>query len=80
MGASPGFTGTARAQVQLRQTLAVCQAHVLLSPEVLVGAAHEKFDAAGRLTDTATRTHLASLLRALAELVRRMHRGEVEAA
>lgn len=77
MGASPGFTGTARAQIQLRQTLSFNQTHTLANPEVLVGAAHEKFDAEGRLTDQSTRDYIRRLLDALAGLTRRLQRAEV---
>ena len=62
MGASPGLTGTVRSQVQLRQVFASTNTHVLLSPEVLVAHAHEKFDAHGQLTDTKTRELLRALL------------------
>jgi len=59
MGASPGMTGTARAQGHLRQSLVFTNTPTLLQPEVLVARAHEKFDASGRLTDDATRKFLA---------------------
>jgi chromate reductase len=62
MGASPGQIGTARAQLHLRQLLGHLRARVLPPPEVLVAAAHEKFDAKLRLTDTRTRDVLADLL------------------
>jgi chromate reductase, NAD(P)H dehydrogenase (quinone) len=65
-GASPGITGTARAQSQLRQSFVFTNTPVLLQPEVLVGRAHEKFDSDGRLTDTATRKYLAQFLEAFA--------------
>lgn len=72
LGASPGFTGTARAQEQLRQILAFSLSRVVLRPEVLVGGAGEKFDASGRLVDVPTRQFVGKLLSALAELVRVM--------
>src|SRR5687768_880218 len=65
-GASPGITGTARAQSQLRQSFVFTNTPVLLQPEVLVGRAHEKFDSDGRLTDTATRKYLVQFLEAFA--------------
>lgn len=76
MGASPGFVGTARAQTQLREALTFSRAWAVLEPEVLVGRAREKFDAAGRLTDEQTRTFVAKLLeelRALAVMLRGAH-------
>ncbi len=65
MGASPGMTGTARAQPQLRQAFVFTETYALLKPEVLVARAHEKFDAAGRLTDEETRKWVRALLEAL---------------
>src|SRR5215510_11086448 len=58
MGASPGVTGTARGQSQLRQAFVFTNTYALLQPELLVARAHEKFDADGRLVDQATRDHL----------------------
>ncbi|HEX8693941.1 MAG TPA: NADPH-dependent FMN reductase [Longimicrobium sp.] len=66
-GASPGQTGTARAQSQLRQAFVFTNSPALPQPEVLVFRAHEKFDAEGRLTDEATRTWVRRLLEALAD-------------
>lgn len=54
LGASPSALGTARAQYHLRQILVYFDAHVLNKPEVMVSAAHTKFDAQGNLTDEAT--------------------------
>src|SRR5438067_8071217 len=45
MGATPGGTGTARAQLALRQSFVFTETYVLLRPEVLVARAHEKIDA-----------------------------------
>ncbi|HXB55823.1 MAG TPA: NAD(P)H-dependent oxidoreductase [Vicinamibacteria bacterium] len=70
MGASPGFTGTARAQTQLRQALTYTQNYAVLQPEVLVGRAHEKFDAEGHLTDARTREFVRKLLEGLWALAR----------
>jgi chromate reductase len=62
IGASPGRTGSARGQAQLRQAFDVTNTYAMLQPEVLVARAHEKFDADGRLTDEATRTFLRQFL------------------
>ena len=43
----------------------------MAQPEILVGRAHEKFDADGRLTDAATRDFLAKFLARFAEWVGR---------
>lgn len=70
LGASPGVTGTARAQTQLRGSFVFTQTPALLNPEILVYRAHEKFDAEGRLTDEKTREFVALLLRELADWTR----------
>jgi chromate reductase len=62
MGASPSQIGTARAQLHLRQLLGHLRARVLPPPELLVTAAHEKFDANLRLSHERTREVLADLL------------------
>ncbi|MBS0560229.1 MAG: NAD(P)H-dependent oxidoreductase [Proteobacteria bacterium] len=65
MGASPGMFGTVRSQLHLRQVLVALDGRLLGKPEVMVGAAANKFDAAGRLTDETTRKHVAGLVEAL---------------
>jgi len=74
MGASPGMTGTARGQSQLRQAFVFTNSPCLPQPEVLVARAHEKFDDAGRLTDEKTRTHLGRFLAAFERWIRRFPR------
>jgi len=74
LGASPGMTGTARAQEQVRQTLCATNTCVMAQPEVLVARAHEKFDADGRLTDEATRVWVGKLLEALRDWATRLAR------
>ena len=71
VGASPGITGTARAQSQLRQSFVFTNTPVLLQPEVLVGRVHEKFDSDGRLMDERTRQFLALFLEAFATWIGR---------
>ena len=69
MGASPGMTGTARGQSQLRQAFVFTNTYALLQPEVLVGRAHEKFDADGHLAHEATRDFLAIFLQRFRDLI-----------
>jgi chromate reductase len=71
IGASPGMTGTARAQSQLRQAFVFTNTYALLQPEVLVARAHEKFDANGQLTDDSTRDFLRTFIDRFAELIAR---------
>jgi chromate reductase len=75
MGASPGVTGTARGQSQLRQAFEFTDSYCMPQPEVLVFSALDKFDAAGKLTDERTRGNLAKFLVAFDAWVRRF-RGD----
>ena len=71
IGASPGQTGTARGQSQLRQAFEFTNSYCMPQPELLVFRAHEKFDADGRLTDAATAEYLQRYLAAFGDWVRR---------
>lgn len=62
LGASPGITGTARSQDQLRQSLKSVNTYCMPKPEMLVFRAHEKFNDAGELTDESTRNYLEKYL------------------
>jgi chromate reductase len=72
LGASPGQTGTARSQLQLRQAFVFTGTHAVTKPEVLVARARDKFDADGNLTDEKTREFVVKLLEALVEWTRRL--------
>ncbi len=65
MGASTGTSGTARAQLSLRQVLTSTECYVLPSPQVIIASARDRFDSNGRLTDEPTRERVRSLLDAL---------------
>jgi chromate reductase len=69
MGATPGFTGTARSQEQLRRTLVSNACPMVMEPEVLVGHVAERLDEEGRVADEATLGCIRELLENLAELV-----------
>jgi chromate reductase len=71
IGASPGITGSARGQSQLRQAFEFTNSYCMPQPELLVFKAHEKFDGEGRLTDAATGEYLQRYLAAFGEWVRR---------
>jgi chromate reductase len=71
MGATPGTTGTARGQSQLRQSFVFTDTPAMLQPEVLVGRAHERFDVEGRLTDEKVRNHLVLFLERFAAWIDR---------
>lgn len=70
IGASPGITGTARGQSQLREAFGFTNSYAMPQPELLVFRAHEKFDAEGRLTDEATAKYLRRYLEAFETWIR----------
>jgi chromate reductase len=72
IGASPGMTGSARGQSQLRQAFEFTNSYCMPQPELLVFRAHEKFDAQGQLTDEATGQYLGRYLTAFAAWVARL--------
>ena len=69
LGAAVGVLGTARAQYDLRRVLVCLEALIMNRPEVFVGAANQKFDAAGTLTDDTTREFLGLYMKAVAAWV-----------
>src|SRR3989449_3726124 len=71
MGASPSQVGTARAQLHLRSLLGHVHARTLPPPELLVAAAHERFDRELQLRHEGTRRVLAALLERFAHWIDR---------
>ena len=76
MGASPGMIGTARMQYHLRQCFVFLNARLLSQPEVMIGQANTRFDAAGKLTDETTAALITKLLTELAAWTERLRRGK----
>lgn len=74
MGATPGRTGTARAQLSLRQSLVFTRTPCLVGPEVLVAGAADKFED-GRLTDETTAKFVRDLLERLRSWTLQLRRG-----
>lgn len=72
MGASMGILGTARAQYDLRKILTALGMHLISRPEVMIGAAHTRFDEAGTLTDEDTSKFVAKLVEEMAAWTRRL--------
>jgi chromate reductase len=68
MGASVGIIGTARAQYHLRQCFVFLDMPVVNQPEVMIGHASGKFDAAGNLTDEMSKKLIGQLLASLVKL------------
>jgi chromate reductase len=75
MGASGGDTGTARAQLALRQSFVFTNTWPLNKPEVRVSRAATRFDGDLRLTDETTRQFVRELLEALVEWTQRLRGG-----
>lgn len=76
MGASTGMSGTARAQLALRQSFVFTQSLVLPAPEVLVSNAATRFDEDLRLTDVASRDYVHRLLVRLVVFARQLEGGQ----
>jgi chromate reductase len=74
MGASQGPLGTARVQYDLRKVMVFMNAFVVNKPEVFIGSAQTKFNAAGELTDEATAKFIGELLASLQRLAVRLGR------
>lgn len=70
MGVTPGMTGTARAQTQLREILCYNDMLAVSRPEVLIAYAQTKFDANGNFTDEGGRAFVRQLLYNLGDLAR----------
>jgi len=75
MGASMGLMGSARAQLHLRHSMVFLNMLPVNRPEVMVGQAQNKFDAAGNLTDEVAKGLIRDLLAALAAWTRKL-RGD----
>ena len=67
MSASTGILGGARAQYHLRQCFVFLDMHAVNRPEIFVGKAADKFDAAGKLNDPKARELIVTLLQTLAD-------------
>ncbi|MEX2573910.1 MAG: NADPH-dependent FMN reductase [Balneolaceae bacterium] len=75
MGASPGATGSARGQSQLRQAFGFTNSYCMPQPEILVYRAAGKFDDEGKLTDDKTRDFLEKYLESFYDWIK-LFRGE----
>jgi chromate reductase len=74
MGASIGSIGTARAQYHLRQSFVFLNMYPINQPEVMIGNASQRFDAAGNLIDEATKEHIRHLVKNLVDWTLRLER------
>ncbi|WP_394833181.1 NAD(P)H-dependent oxidoreductase [Pendulispora rubella] len=69
IGASGGDGGTMRSQYHWRQVAVFLNLQTLNKPEIFVRRGADKFDAAGNLTDEATRKALTQYLQSFAEWI-----------
>jgi chromate reductase len=76
LGASNGIFGTARSQHALRQSLVALNAPTFTIPQILVGTAQDKIDAAGKLTDEATRGFIKNWLPEVERWMRHFPKSE----
>jgi len=74
LSAATGPLGGARVQYDLRRVLLFLNAAVLSKPEVFIGQAASKFDAAGRCSDEATRRFVTDQMQAFLQHIRRVQR------
>ena len=69
---SGGMYGGARMQHHLRQIMVFLNARVFVRPEVMIGPASAKFDAAGELIDSTTREAVRAQLAEFAAFIREL--------
>lgn len=72
MGAAGGNFGTARAQYHLRQIGVFLNMRFVNKPEVMIAAAHTKFDAAGNLSDETAKGLIKDLMAELVTWAKRL--------
>ncbi|HKV35311.1 MAG TPA: NAD(P)H-dependent oxidoreductase [Pyrinomonadaceae bacterium] len=70
MGASTDALDTARAQFRLRKLLASLNMFLLNEPELMIGAANERFDTVGKLTDEETTEYVGLMIEKLVDWTR----------
>lgn len=70
IGASPSFTGTARAQQMTKTCFLMAGARLFTEPEVLIAQAHERITSDGELTDTPTRAILEKFVESFLRFLR----------
>ena len=80
MSAALGIAGGIRAQYQLRQCFVFLNLDAVVQPEVAIGNAPQRFDAAGNLTDETSKTMIARLLQNLVYKARLMRQPMKAAA
>ena len=74
ISATMGPVGGARSQYEIRKIFVFLGGQVLQKPEVFIGVAQTKFDAAGKLTDEPTRKVLTDQMLAFQDWITRVKR------
>lgn len=72
-GCSPGATGSALSQAQLRQTLTAMNAHIMPGPKLIVGRVHELITEAGTIEDERTIAYMKRFVNAFDAYVDRLN-------
>ncbi len=80
MSAAMSVAGGIRAQYQLRQCFVFLNLDAVVQPEVAIGNAPQRFDAAGNLTDETSKKMIAQLVQNLAAKARLMRQSSKTAA
>ncbi|MSQ20346.1 MAG: NAD(P)H-dependent oxidoreductase [Betaproteobacteria bacterium] len=75
ISATQGPLGGARSQYDLRKMLQFLNAHGLNKPEIFIGGAQNKFDAAGKLNDEPTRKIMGEQMVAFRDYIQWVKRG-----
>lgn len=78
LSATAGPLGGARVQYELRRIFTSLWGHVLPRPEVFIGNAAAKFDAAGHMTDETTKKFTRDMLHEFGEWVHRMRQRNAD--
>jgi chromate reductase, NAD(P)H dehydrogenase (quinone) len=74
MSATMGPVGGARSQYDLRKIFVFLNGLVMQKPEVFIGVAQNKFDAAGKMTDAPTRQVVTDFMASFADWITRVKR------
>jgi chromate reductase, NAD(P)H dehydrogenase (quinone) len=74
LSATMGPVGGARSQYELRKVFQFIGGQVMQKPEIFIGVAQNKFDAAGKLNDEATRKVLTDFMLSLQDWTTRVKR------
>lgn len=71
-GCSPGATGSALSQAQLRQTLTAMNAHIMPGPKLIIGKVHELITADGTIEDQRSIAYMKRFTDAFNEYINRL--------